>query len=57
MFNFVNNLSYLIFYNDLFSNIIIIVDERHRNKFKQRLQTFFSIQIKILKNLFFICYI
>ena len=39
---FINNLNYLIFYNDLFQNITIIVYERHRREFKRRLQFFFS---------------
>ena len=49
MFNFINNLNYLIFYNDLFSNITIIVDERHRREFEQRLQIFFFHKIKFSK--------
>ena len=42
MFNFINNLNYLIFTTIYIQSITIIVDERHRRKFKQRLQIFFS---------------
>ena len=49
MFNFVNNLNYLIFYNDLLQNITIIINKRYRNTFKRRLQNFFYHKIKFLK--------
>ena len=52
MFNFVNNLNYLIFYNDLLQSITIIVDERHRRELKRRLQTFFFHKIKLSKTCF-----
>ena len=52
MFNFVNNLNYLIFYNDLFQSITIIVNEQHRREFERRLQTFFFHKIKLFETCF-----